>query len=204
MASKLRQETKTYVVCPKCDSNVGTVDHLREYTYDKFWGPWYCDNCGQGVSGAIKNGEVIVGECSKSKGKAISILYRDGLVFFLETDTYSDWEEEENKDRRFYYEEYTCPTNFLGEVFSIYDSEDEDLDTHGIFKYIYTHPIPWEDFEKVRGMSYIDLSEYLNIDIKRIKEVVDNKKPIYRSSINGVYFGEPIWKDWVEELRIKK
>lgn len=202
MASKYRQVTKTWVVCPKCDSNVSTIDHLIGGR-DTSWGPWYCDKCGQGVTGEIKNGEIIVNDDNKhSLELVVTLLYRDGLVFFVEGNYYSMWDEDERYDLRYLYEEQQCPQNFLGKVFKVYDIEEDDIDPHGLFKYIYTHPIPREDVDRVQRMSCEELSEYLNIDIPRIKDVVE--APIRRSSINGMYFGEPIWKDWVKELRLKK
>jgi hypothetical protein len=44
---------------------------------------------------------------------------------------------------RYFYDEHTCPTNFMGEVEKVIDPADGDEDPHGIFAFVKMEP--WTD-----------------------------------------------------------
>jgi hypothetical protein len=49
-------------------------------------------------------------------------------------------------NKRYFYEEHTCPTNYLG-VEMVVDLNDGDTDPHGIFEFV--GAIPYVDLENV-------------------------------------------------------
>lgn len=144
LPAKLRQETHTYLTCPYdgCDGE-HSVGHLLDGRATSF-GPWSCASCGRTFSGNVaKDGTITLEErsgvmqeglvllsVSLTEGSPLYFVVRDRHFFPLEE---GETEEDRWEKKRYFYEEHTCPTNFIpvAEVMTPTDS-----DPHGVFKLI--------------------------------------------------------------------
>ncbi len=160
--ANLKQVIRHQIICPHCSSNVGTVDHLLDE--DRTFGPWYCQECGQGYRGKTKNRKVFIEQIDNKKVKTLEILkltptkddiyiIANGMRWVKENEDKS--EEEIHSNSRYFYEEHTCPSNILRNCRSIIFSTDEDL--HGAFEYLGQSDNPDPNHNKV--FSYGDLLE---------------------------------------------
>ncbi len=144
-------ETKQYVLCPHCEQSQSQIDHLFNGDgRDVTWGPWYCDECGCAYKGVVKGTDVFVEKSDKRKDKCLVFLKNNNVLLVVE-DMYFDGElDVENK--RYFYEEHTCPTNYLG-VEMVVDLNDGHTDPHGIFEFAGVIPyINLDGVEDVRFM----------------------------------------------------
>jgi len=141
-------KTSIFFGCPDCGSQEHTSQHLK--AGDSF-GPWYCDICGCGIRGvADGNGGADIEETKTRTRKTLSLLRLriedgepvhiivEGLVFY---DGASDPVIDQDK-KRYFYEEHTCPSNFLGCLIK----EGADTDPHGLFEHQETVFMP-EDYD---------------------------------------------------------
>lgn len=135
------QVTKTYIVCPHCGENSGgSIDHLIADHAERNWGPWYCDHCGCGFTGAITAaGAISVEKTKDSFTKCFDLLRispQEHPVYIVrETRHPTDREPESTQ---FYYESHSCPTNWLNDIEMI--SIEGDQDPHGLIEYVESAP----------------------------------------------------------------
>ncbi len=126
-----------YILCPGCKNEYFRVDHLAEHVRTA----WYCDQCGirfrvHALAGNRIECEVIKGE---SKAKRLVILRSDGPVT-LHLHTFTTLpDSDETGHAEYFYNEHTCPTNFLGDVVKVIDADGDD-DPHGIFAFVSIGP----------------------------------------------------------------
>lgn len=139
---KAELKTKRFVACPNgCEigrDGVGCVDHLIDKKTSA--GPWYCDVCGQGwwlefdgVGGVDLRARaeklirrIVVLELPPQT-KPITILLKEHHVRFHEND------DEDREGLRYYYDEHTCPTNWMRVGAVVFDG---DGDPHGLFRFV--------------------------------------------------------------------
>lgn len=140
---KTRSETKTYLCCAKCGGDVGTIDHLA--TYESLSTGWSCKACGV-KNEFVVSGGVIISQTIKENPdftyKSLSLLQVRGteppVRFLVEgiyttKDTSGKLTIEDLNNKRYYYNEHTCPTNWLG----VEKVELEgDLDPHEAFQFL--------------------------------------------------------------------
>lgn len=142
----LIKETKHYVCCPHCGHSKTSVDHLfnEDHLSGRSFGPWYCDECGLSYSGKVVGNEVFV---QKEPGrKDISTVFlKHGNVLLAVEGMYFDGDLNQ-EEARFFYNEHTCPTNFLKDVIEVYDISDWSVDPHGIFEFV--GAIPQTEFNE--------------------------------------------------------
>lgn len=125
------RRTKTYAVCPSCKEDAGTVDHLLGQEVKT---SWYCDHCGQQYQlEFFKDGRVLI---SLDKGKKITtydVLVLEPqakpLYFIVEGMRFEPGDD----DPRYFYEEHSCPTNWLRPEMVYHDG---DADPHGVIKFV--------------------------------------------------------------------
>ena len=138
-------KTVDYIICPDCGYDRGfSVSHLYGTPMIKF-GPWYCEVCGIVIRGVVnKNNSVdieLVNEPRKIKSLVLLKLdiTEKNIYIIIEGNIY----DENNDHHEYYYNEHTCPSNYLG--FKIL--EEEDTDPHGIFQFVQEIPLPkdWND-----------------------------------------------------------
>lgn len=146
--------TTKYVLCPCCNSKLGSINHLVEGTY-----AWYCDACGNRIKFKMHQGCVVDShKTGETKEKTLVFLKRGGIGLIVEGMSFNS----ENNDE-YFYNEHTCPTNYLSCVVAIVDLEHGDPDPHGIFEYVTT--LPWvEGFDECNFniKPYIENFEYEN------------------------------------------
>jgi len=135
---------ETYIACPTCGKGEHQVSHLRVGTATR----WYCEEeeCGFAFSlRVISADSVEVRALEDQRVKKLVTLRSEGPVTLVvegmslipESKSLSDGDE-------YFYNEYTCPINYLREVIEVRDDEGKD-DPHGIFKYQSTEE--WRDIE---------------------------------------------------------
>lgn len=137
------QRTKTYAVCPTCGKDAGQVDHLLGKK-TRTW--WYCDHCGHryGLE-FFADGTVNITADKGRKITTIDVLklapQSKPVYFVVEGMRFEgdgnghDTQEEMLEHKRFYYEEHSCPTNWLEPVMMYFD---RDADPHGVIEFVTT------------------------------------------------------------------
>lgn len=138
--------TKSFVACPSCGGLAG-IDHTeigRSYT-------WWCGNrsCGKQFRWLQVSSKHIEAEATGVVVTPCSVLLK--LVPTLnDIHIVVDGSKHVDSDLEYYYNEYTCPTNYLKSTQEIYNGGYAD--EHGIFKYVAdiegTEAITLEDFRK--------------------------------------------------------
>ena len=148
-------ETIKYVLCPCCEKKVGSINHLNTGTYG-----WYCDGCGNKVQFIMQNGSVVSSQkTGETKEKTLVFLKSGDIGLVVEGMSFNG----EQQNDEYFYNEHTCPTNYLSRVVTIVDLEHNDCDPHGIFEYVTT--LPWvEGFDECNFNTrpYIENFEYEN------------------------------------------
>lgn len=144
---KAELKTKRYVTCPNGCAHEMTVEHLlgegpcattKDYPRRRA-GPWFCDDCGQGWDLEYDADSV---DLTPTKGGREKMI-RDWCILELPPQTepvrfkvrgmrFEQAIEEDN--RRYFYEEHTCPTNWLRDVKEI--AIGAETDPHGLWKLV--------------------------------------------------------------------
>lgn len=133
------KEVRTWVHCPECNGKVGTIDHLGIGDRP---GPWWCDDCGAGYFMDIQPDGV---ECRRVPDRrwvpvrVTMVLPPQTKPITFVVDTHGfDYDDGEAIDHgcSYFYNEHTCPTNWLREVDEILIDGKED--PHGLFEWVST------------------------------------------------------------------
>lgn len=149
---------KDYAICPWCGGHTNSrVDHLYDGYFPTQFGSWECDLCHEDFEGTvIAKGEVELRKVENRRTKttrSMALLKFDGKehpVFFV-MDHRRYWAElnesdEENQGhQRYFFEEHSCPTNWLRECVAVI--EEGDCDPHGFLEFIRAVDVP-EDFSE--------------------------------------------------------
>jgi hypothetical protein len=146
MKARLITTRTVRVACPNCEEPAGAVDHILDGTGPKSFGPWYCDSCGRSYHGKLLGS----GEIDLNISDEMKVVTLDHLVlppqskpvhFFVKgmalVDANGNRGDPDRK--RNFYEEHTCPTNYIGAEMIVIDG---DLDPHGLFKFVGTIDVP--------------------------------------------------------------
>jgi len=101
-------------------------------------GPWYCDACGAGVMLVKNNGLVnykITGERKVDRLVLLDMAKdaKDVKIIVEGMRHEGGRHGSEEGDDKYFYNEHTCPTNYLTGIVKII--EGEDADPHGIFEF---------------------------------------------------------------------
>lgn len=144
-----------YISCPACGDGEHRVDHLYDMRMPVKFGPWYCNKCGAVFAGeVIATGNVSVWphETRTRFTRSMALLKLDGKggpVFFVmdharyhASETESD--EENQKHQRYYFEEHSCPTNWLRKCVAVI--QNGDWDPHGFLDFVRAADVP-RDFD---------------------------------------------------------
>lgn len=133
-----------YIACPACGTGRHGVSHLVALGRVTF-GPWYCDACGHGFTGEVVDAHTVVtrphGDRKVPTLVTLELPPQAGPVRFLvegmrfvPADGSDDGEDHDAQDA-YFYEEHTCPSNWLGvDVVA----PDGDPDPHGLFRWVST------------------------------------------------------------------
>lgn len=134
--------TKTFMICPHCGAHTNSsVDRLES---GQSFGPWYCDECGGGYKGNANGAATEVQKVSSRFSKTLDLLMlepHDKPIYFVLTGKcYHANPSDEEDEKRYFYEEHSCPTNWIGDTVMI--SVDGDTDPHGFLKFVRSIPSP--------------------------------------------------------------
>jgi len=132
--------TKTCIICPHCGAKTGSsIDHLVSGA--KF-GPWYCDECGHGYGGVANGVETVLEKSEQRFDKTLDLLVLDPsdkpVFFVLAGKRFVDHADDDGGNTRYFYEEHSCPTNWIGEAVMI--AVGGDTDPHGLLRYVRSVP----------------------------------------------------------------
>lgn len=132
-------------VCPHCNNHKFNYEHLCQQEVAGEW-RWFCNNCGSEISFSLNEQlELEVTNIKVAKHPKALVLLRlepnDGdslkkpLYLIISTLNYRHTEDlaEYADQQAYYYNEHTCPSNFLGGNTVIYGNDD---DPHGIFQFV--------------------------------------------------------------------
>ena len=142
-------EVKHLIKCPHCESSKTRIDHLftKENKSISF-GPWYCDECGKAYKGEVIGCDVFIEKIKdKRKDKCIVFLKNSNVLIAIKS-YYYDGKIENEKFMNFY-NQHTCPTNYLG-VEMVFDLNENEIDPHGIFEFVSV--VEWFDTESVEDI----------------------------------------------------
>lgn len=147
---------RDFAVCPWCEQESGgRVDHLYDQT-PRDAGPWYCDECGRPFRVRVNApGDVTimkVEDWKRRSTRSMALLKfdgKDGPVFFvMDHDRYWDGENESDEEnqghQKYFFEEHSCPTNWLDECVAVI--EDGNDDPHGFLEFVRAADVP-QDFD---------------------------------------------------------
>lgn len=142
---KAKLITKTYIVCPVCDRGEAQISHLfasRPAPYR-----WTCQRCRAAYEftlNAPDDIDVRVPDDQLNDEPTVVVLALDPqpkpVYLAVSGRTYGF----DTENDRYFYEEHTCPTNWIGDVAMILS--DGDHDPHGLFRHVATRVVP-RDFE---------------------------------------------------------
>ena len=153
--------TKRFFKCP-CGGDEWSIEHLLDGSDPKATaGPWFCKQCGVGWWIEINKGPgmtVKLKDSGRRSAKTLVIMKldpkdMDGHPLYLMTEGIA-FEPKEGEggepvidpDRdEYFYNEHTCPTNWLRSVREI--AIEGDHDPHGLFRYVETRPFTPEPLE---------------------------------------------------------
>lgn len=194
-------DPKRYVKCPcSNDAQLMSVEHLFGSDYDKRGeiftvGSWHCDKCGVGYDITVNRS---TGQVKMEKNKRTQVMVKfhvlleldaktEDKIYIVVADSYpNDWQSE---NFAYYYNEHTCPTNFLGRVNLIV--EGDDFDPHGVFSYV--RHVSQAEYDAMYEQLTVneclarqsDIVEQAIVDLglgRGLKQIVDNSL----KRVNGV------------------
>lgn len=131
--SVAKTETVTHLVCPTCDTRMGSIDHIQ---IGQSFGPWACHNeqCKTSVSGTMTgDGPVVTVSEHGYKPRFALLRFRD--LFVVLKDRYGV----QNPD--YFYHSHQCPTNLMRDVAHVFDAEGSD--PHGVMRFVCS--VPWSE-----------------------------------------------------------
>ena len=158
--------TQRFIKCPNGCDHEFNVEHIFNRQIG-LAGPWHCDVCCQEWMVYIKENDIIELEKRKpdkySDGKVYkcwSLLkipsQKKDIILKIKDNYYIKNDIANNK--KYFYEEHTCPENIFRMVHEVYIGEDDD--PHGLAEYIGSFPIETQidisNIEKYMNMSFMD------------------------------------------------
>lgn len=151
------QKIINYAICPFCGETTSSVDHLLQETTETLW---YCDKCGGRYGLKFENGKMFICKTDERKDKTLVFLQAGYIVLIVEGLNLSGIGTENNA---YYYNEHTCPTNYMKDVIKVIDLRNRDTDPHGIFEYKKTVPYDkriedCDDIETIESIFKNDLA----------------------------------------------
>ena len=135
--------TKTCVICPHCGAQTdSTVDHLSA---GQSFGYWYCDKCGGAYSGKANGAATEITKSDKRFSRTFDLLVlepqKEPVYFVMAGKDYHDGHINQDTvdSKRYYYEEHSCPINWIGNASMI--AVDGDTDPHGFLSFVRSVPV---------------------------------------------------------------
>lgn len=128
-----------YIACPRCGEGEYEVSHLRPGADTA----WYCDDCGYKfrlqVHDPISITLTVLDECHTPTLVTLRSTVPVTLLIKGRRLVKNGVEVDDAESDHYYYEDCTCPINYLQWVEKVVDDEG-DMDPHGIFTHVKTEP----------------------------------------------------------------
>lgn len=155
------QFTQSFIKCPACENGEHRIDHLFESAKKQgsvSFGPWNCHHCFKAFGGKVYADQTVLVEVvedrarfvptyvhlkSNHKEKPIHLVLRTRLM----EKSVKDQRAGDSSNLQYYFDEGTCPTNYLRDVVLI--AEGGDFDPHGVFSFV-------DAFTESDAVSYIE------------------------------------------------
>lgn len=148
--------THDFIKCPHCNGETGRrIDHLYDEPLPTSFGPWTCDACGKRFRGTVNAPRKITVDAIDG-GRELSpqmVLLKyeanDRTTYFvMDHKRYNpggvrESDEENQSSVRYFFEEHSCPTNWLAECVAVI--ERGDTDPHGFLQFVRAVDVP-DDF----------------------------------------------------------
>jgi hypothetical protein len=133
-----------YIRCPACGKGEFAVSHLPVGTKTA----WYCDECGVHFHLHVLSEsqvETAVDPSERIEKTLVTLRSEQPVTILLEGMRFVRPGKPDDGDHdRYFYEEHSCPTNWLRHVLQVRDDTGDD-DPHGIFAYVKTEA--WRKLE---------------------------------------------------------
>lgn len=151
MRARLNTVTTVYAACPNCGfDRAHSVGHIladRSSNWRSSFGPWACDECGVSVTGKVNDDNSVDFELTEGQQVACYTLLKiepqTAPVYFVISD--KDYNRrlgsEPFEGTDYYYNEHTCPINWLRNQVVQVISEG-DTDPHGLATYVNSMDVP--------------------------------------------------------------
>lgn len=156
MKANITTVTKNYVHCPECDKQCSPIDHLK----DGFKSWWYCENCGVQYEIKMKDGVIDVKATEKRHLNMFVFLKNENIGLIVKGFRDDPPDPEQLSNQEYFYDEHTCPTNYLKDVVAIIDLKDGDTDPHGIFQFCGFADYPLDYSEEDCNYDFSKFIEY--------------------------------------------
>ena len=133
--------TKRFVRCPRGCDHLFEVEHLfGPNLQGSSAGPWGCDVCGHTFLWDLEDGVLHVTEHTERRQTDRTILelppQTESVFFTVRSMRFNEpvLTEKATEAHRFFFEEHTCPTNWMDRVEEIRIGQDRD--PYGLFRYV--------------------------------------------------------------------
>lgn len=132
--------THIYVLCPHCQQGESRIDHIA---VGSTFGPWSCDECGRSYKGKRTSDGADTFKCEGVHTPTLDLLVfppsDKPLYFVIRGLNYSraSWNSGDTSvhdQKRYSYEEHSCPTNWLKQIELL--AFDGDPDPHGALQFV--------------------------------------------------------------------
>lgn len=158
-------KTKRVIECPECEQHEFTIEHLFAAHMNGRACQWSCGECSHRFNFVVKDDVFTMEKIEQNHWRSLVLLQSEvdpklyivtkGFTRLMKDGVRPPYEETAEHNR-YYYEEHTCPTNFMSVERIIYNG---DYDPHGIFKYV--RHVDIDVAEKMTGYKIWD-NNFLN------------------------------------------
>lgn len=163
--------TTRSVECPECKEGSWVIEHLFAANFNDRKCTWSCGKCSARFHFLVKDGVFTLTPTKQDSSRCLVLLrHNHDKKTLIVVKGYIHGNDDyitAAGHKRYYYEEHTCPTNFLG-VMKI--SREGDQDYHGIFEYV--RHVPMSEAEALAGLRNWDDDFRDNLD-KVFPELAD-------------------------------
>lgn len=141
-------KAKTYTVahfnCPTCGQTHHSYQHLLDEAVKSqkpvSFGPWRCHECISGYTGVVNpDGTVLLTPYKNNFIRAVSLLksqHEEHPIYLMVEMNHCHPDPSKPLDPSYYFDQHTCPTNYMRDVTRILF--DGDTDPHGVFEHVRT------------------------------------------------------------------
>lgn len=179
--------TKRFVKCPICkDKTQGFyADHLlmdAKPSKPYYVGPWQCDGCNNHfllkvhIDGLVEIAQAHGNESFVPCLVLLKSKHKDPIYFMLNAKHHQgqidlEMQQKGSSATEFFYNEHTCPTNWINEVIAV--AHQGDTDPHGSFEFVRLLSIPGALAIAKAHAEEFDLKDYESIEEIEIEDAFE-------------------------------